>query len=59
MNGSAYPADAIQSLSQARMTLKDILDLIDNMKKQELILLEISRNELMLFQTNHEIRGIL
>lgn len=45
LNGSAYPGDAIQSLSEARMTLKNIMDFIDKMKKQELILLEISRNE--------------
>lgn len=45
LNGSAYPADAIQSLSQARMTLKNIMDFIDKMKKQELILLEISLKE--------------
>ena len=45
LNGSSYPADAIQYLSQASTALKSIIDLIDKMKKQELMLVEISRNE--------------
>lgn len=45
LNGSSYPADAIQSLSQASETLKNIINLISKIKEQELILTDISRKE--------------
>jgi len=45
LNGSAYPADAIQPLSQARMALKDIMEIINKMKSLEDNLFQLSKGE--------------
>jgi hypothetical protein len=45
LNSSAYPAEAVPPLSQARMILKDIMDVIEKMKKCEENLERLTKNE--------------
>lgn len=45
LNSSAYPAEAVPPLSQARMILKDIMDVIEKMKKCEENLQRLTKNE--------------
>ena len=45
LNSSVYPADSIQYLSQARMTLKDIMSVIEKMKICENNLLRLTKSE--------------
>jgi hypothetical protein len=45
LNSTAYPADAIQHLSQARMGLKDTFSIIDEMRRFEDKLIQLTKNE--------------
>ncbi len=45
MNGSAYPADAIPHLSQARITLKDVMAIIEKMRSFEDNLVRLTKGE--------------
>jgi len=45
LNSTAYPADAIQHLSQARTGLKDAVSIIDEMRRFEDKLLQLTKNE--------------
>jgi len=45
LNGTAYPADAISVLSQARLVLKDTVSIIDEMRRSEDKLLQLTKNE--------------
>ena len=45
LNSTAFPADAIPVLSQARLVLKDTVSVIDEMKRSEDKLLQLTKNE--------------
>ena len=45
LNSTAYPADAIPVLSQARLVLKDTVSIIDEMRRSEDKLLQLTKNE--------------
>jgi uncharacterized protein YacL (UPF0231 family) len=45
LNSTAYPADAVQHLSQARMGLKDTFSIIDEMRRFEDKLIQLTKNE--------------
>ncbi|MBU4492012.1 MAG: hypothetical protein KKD69_06070 [Euryarchaeota archaeon] len=45
LNSTAYPADAIQHLSQARIDLKNAVIIIDEMRRFEDKLLQLTKNE--------------
>ena len=45
LNSTAYPADAISFLSQARLVLKDTVSIIDEMRRTEDKLLQLTKNE--------------
>ena len=45
LNSSASPVDAVQNLSQARMALKDIMEIINKMKTFEDNLFQLSKGE--------------
>lgn len=51
LNGSAYPADAISYLSQARTILKDIMSTIEKMRTFEDRLLQLTKSENNLLRT--------
>jgi len=50
LNSTAYPADAAQHLSQARMGLKDTINIIDEMRRLEDKLLQLTKNEKILLK---------
>jgi hypothetical protein len=45
LNSTTYPADAAQHLSQARMSLKETVNIIEQMKRLEDKLLQLTKNE--------------
>jgi hypothetical protein len=45
LNSTAFPADAIPVLSQARLVLKDTISVIDEMRQSEDKLLQLTKNE--------------
>lgn len=45
LNSTAYPADAIPGLSQARLVLKDIMIIIDAMRQSEEKLMQFAKGE--------------
>lgn len=45
LNSTALPADAIPVLSQARLVLKDTVNIIDEMRRSEDKLLQLTKNE--------------
>ncbi len=45
LNGSQYPADAVEALSGAMATLKDVVGIVDKMKHLEDKLFQLSRKE--------------
>jgi hypothetical protein len=54
LNSTSYPADAVQHLSQARMGLKDTFSIIDEMKRFEDKLLQLTKNEKRLLKNEKD-----
>jgi len=50
LNGTTYPADAIAVLSKARLALKDAAGIIDEMKRYENKLLQLTKDEKILLK---------
>ena len=50
LNSTAYPADAIPALSQARLVLKDTVSIIDEMRRTEDKLLQLTKNQKILLK---------
>ena len=54
LNSTAYPAGAAQHLSQARMSLKDTVKIIEEMKRHEDKLLQLTKNEKNLLKAENK-----